>query len=201
MISDILLFNSPCWHLELDSVLHVEIRNVTVRTDRQKQQALKQQWRELRRQDPTFSRMEIDAELKGFPLQPEDLNTDGFDIRGRDVWVHNCSILNDDDSVAIKPTDATNGPYSNCTRDMLLEDMVMTGFGASIGSVPPNSDVNCVQNITFRNIVMPGTGKGIYVKSNPSCGPNKTALIADITYENVHIIEPRWCVPTLFDTH
>jgi hypothetical protein len=50
-----------------------------------------------------------------------------------------------------------------------------TGFGASIGSVGPHADVNCVRNITFRNISMPGTGKGIYVKSNPTCGVGSNA--------------------------
>ena len=37
--------------------------------------------------------------------------------------------------------------------------MVMTGFGASVGSVPGVTNHNCVRNITFRNIEMPGTGK------------------------------------------
>jgi hypothetical protein len=48
---------------------------------------------------------------------------------------------------------------------MVIEHMVMTGVGASIGSVPPHPTHNCVRNITFRNVTMPGTTKGIYVKS------------------------------------
>ncbi len=58
---------------------------------------------------------------------------------------------------------------------MLIENMILSGFGASIGSVPPNTNHNCVNNITFKNISMPHTGKGIYIKSNPSCGPGKTS--------------------------
>merc|ERR1712046_165922 len=76
---------------------------------------------------------------------------------------------------------------------MLIENLVLTGFGASIGSVPPHADHNCVRNITFRNISMPGTGKGIYVKSNPSCGDGgKTGEISDILFEDVSITKPVW---------
>jgi len=34
---------------------------------------------------------------------------------------------------------------------------------------------------------MPGTGKGIYVKSNPTCGNGETAEITEILYEDVTI--------------
>ena len=84
---------------------------------------------------------------------------------------------------------------------MLFERMTMTGFGASIGSVPPHANGHCVRNITFRDVAMPGTGKGIYIKSNPSCGlavdkhnrtVQKTSLITAITYENVVLDKPWW---------
>merc|ERR1711964_382779 len=70
----------------------------------------------------------------------------------------------------------------------------MTGFGASIGSVPPHESHSCVRNITFRNISMPGTGKGIYIKSNPSCAADgsKTGEITDILYEDISIADPVW---------
>jgi hypothetical protein len=37
----------------------------------------------------------------------------------------------------------------------------------SIGSVPPNTGINCIRNITFRNVFMNRPFKGIYVKTNP----------------------------------
>lgn len=83
---------------------------------------------------------------------------------------------------------------TRCTQDALIENTLLTGFGASIGSVPPHPDVNCVRNITFRNISMPKTGKGVYVKSNPSCRPGATAVIADILYEDIHMTSPEWYV-------
>ncbi len=76
---------------------------------------------------------------------------------------------------------------SDCSQNMLLENLVLIGFGASIGSVPPNTLRKCVNNITFFNISMPNTGKGIYVKSNPSCQgnpdePPKSSQISNIVY-------------------
>ena len=81
---------------------------------------------------------------------------------------------------------------------MLIENTVLSGFGASIGSVPADvvsagDTPNCVRNITFRNISMPETGKGVYVKSNPDCRhPHAAARIQDILFEDVAIIRPRW---------
>ena len=44
-----------------------------------------------------------------------------------------------------------------------------SGAGASIGSVTPRYPENCVRNVTWRNISMPHTTKGVYIKSNPGC--------------------------------
>lgn len=137
--------------------------------------------------------------LPAWALQPEDLNTDGIDPSGEGFHIHDCEIHNDDDSIAIKPADLSQSV--GCAQHMLLENLVLTGFGASIGSVPPHADVNCVRNITFRNVSMPGTGKGIYVKSNPMCGlgvdrhnrtVQRTALLEDIRFEDVRIDRPFW---------
>jgi polygalacturonase len=148
---------------------------LTIHVDRNSQQLLKSQM--------------ASARVGDFPLQPEDLNTDGIDAGGQDIWVHDCRILNDDDSIAVKPVDSS---FLDCSRNMLFENLVLTGFGASIGSVPPHPGGNCVSNITFRNIEMPGTGRGIYVKSNPSCRNNASALIEDILFENFLITKPRY---------
>lgn len=115
-------------------------------------------------------------------LQPEDLNTDGIDTSGHDVWIHHVTIVNDDDSIAVKPSSGSSFA-STCTENILIEDSTMTGFGASIGSVPPNVNHNCVRNVTFRRLAMPETGKGVYIKSNPLCQPGSTGEISNILYE------------------
>lgn len=172
LVENIHLLNSPRWTLDLLDVAHAEVRYVTVDVTRFKNR-------------PTIGGAE-------FPfLEPMDLNTDGIDIKGRDVWVHDCYIHNDDDSVAVKPCHQ-NCKLSDCTEDILIENMVMTGFGASIGSVPPSEHHNCVRNVVMRNISMPQTGKGIYIKSNPTCRPGATGIIENILYEDIRILQPRW---------
>jgi Glycosyl hydrolases family 28 len=129
--------------------------------------------------------------------QPQDLNTDGVDAYGQDIWIHDCIISNADDSISIKPSNErypgniTRLP--NCTSNITMSNLVLTGFGAAVGSVGPTITHNCVDNIKFINISMPGTGKGIYVKSNPSnCSIGQTSQISNILYENIEIIEPFW---------
>ena len=58
----------------------------------------------------------------------------GIDPSGKDIWIHDCNILNDDDSIAVKPKSGSD-PFNPCTENLLIENLVLTGFGASIGSV------------------------------------------------------------------
>ena len=113
-------------------------------------------------------------------------NTDGIDVQGYDVIISNIKITNYDDAVAIKPF-----KKSSCSRNILVENIsVKYGVGASIGSVPPNPDTNCVQNVTFRNIVFHKPIKAIYIKTNPGSVGN--GIISNITYENIKIHSPQW---------
>jgi hypothetical protein len=105
---------------------------------------------------------------------------------------------------------------ANCTSDVLVENIVITlGVGASIGSVRPNPNVNCVRNITFRNIEFHSPIKvhlcgkvtyfdtlsqnslvvrllcqAIYVKPNP--GTVGTGIIDNVLYENIVAKNPLW---------
>ena len=66
---------------------------------------------------------------------------------------HSSVIENYDDAVAVKPIHENQYPYSNCTENILIDNCrVKLGVGMSIGSVPPNPNVNCVRNITIRNV-------------------------------------------------
>ncbi|CAJ1374283.1 unnamed protein product [Effrenium voratum] len=185
------MLNSPSFHMMLSDMARVEVRYIHINVDRRKQAELKQVKAALRNDTSRAAGDHSQAHL-----QPEDLNTDGIDPSGRDFWIHDCTIMNDDDSIAVKPCNPEGCVNSDCSRNILVENMVMSGFGASIGSVPPHAAVACVQNVTFRNMTMPGTGKGVYIKSNPSCGladgKPKRGLIADITYEDIKIEKPLW---------
>lgn len=85
--------------------------------------------------------------LKDLPA----FNTDGFDVSGQNVWIHDCNIYNQDDCIAVKKD----------ARNMLFERINASGMGLSIGGIGSGRQV---QNITFRNSRMEKTWKGIYIK-------------------------------------
>lgn len=70
---------------------------------------------------------------------------------------------------------------------MLFENINASGVGLTVGSIGPHVDHNCVRNITFRNVEMPRTFKGIYMKSRPGTG---TAEITDVFYQNITMYKP-----------
>jgi hypothetical protein len=107
-------------------------------------------------------------------------NTDGIDIQGHNVHIHDCDIWCQDDCVSVKDN----------SRDMLIERVTCSGVGLVIGSIGDS----VVRNITFRDSVMPNTFKGIYLKTrwaedavSPKPG---SAQIRDILYENITMYNP-----------
>ena len=100
-IKHVNVVNAPCFNFEVN-VRSFEIAYVNVSVDRRYQQELKAAMRAKR-----YEREGTSPEALGLPhmvLQPEDLNTDGIDPSGKDIWIHDCNILNDDDSIAVKPS-------------------------------------------------------------------------------------------------
>ena len=65
-------------------------------------------------------------------------NTDGFDVSGQRVWIHDCTVWNQDDCIAVK--DGSN--------DMLFERIEASGIGLTIGSIGSSRN----NNITFRGV-------------------------------------------------
>ena len=70
-------------------------------------------------------------------------NTDGFDVSGKDIHIHDCSVWNQDDTFCIKAS-------GEDTENVLIENVRASGVGLSIGSIGGQA----VRNITFRNVVM-----------------------------------------------
>jgi len=99
-------------------------------------------------------------------------NTDGFDVTGDDVWIHDCTVWNQDDCVAVK----------DGSTNMLIERVTASGVGLTIGSIGGST----VRNITFRDCHMPDTYKGIYMKFRDG----SDGLIEDVTFENIVIDRP-----------
>lgn len=63
-------------------------------------------------------------------------NTDGFDVSGKNVWIHDCTVWNQDDCIAVKGG-----------TDMLFERITASGLGLTIGSIGADtvSPLHCVQ--------------------------------------------------------
>jgi len=102
-------------------------------------------------------------------------NTDGFDVSGKNVHIHDSTVWNQDDCVCVK------GESSN----MLFERINASGMGLTIGSIGAET----VRNITFRHMVLHRTYKGIYMKFNGHAN-RSDGLIADVLYEDITIDEP-----------
>lgn len=69
---------------------------------------------------------------------------------------------------------------------MLIENItVRLGVGLSIGSVPPNSQHNCIRHVVFRNGYFVKPFKGIYIKTNP--GNAGSGEIVNITYTDMYM--------------
>jgi len=100
-------------------------------------------------------------------------NTDGFDVTGKNVWIHDSSVWNQDDCFCVK----------DGSENMLFENINASGVGLTIGSISGST----VRNITFRNVHMHHTYKGIYMKFRAG---DKPGLIADVLYENIYMEAP-----------
>ena len=114
------------------------------------------------------------------PLDLTAFNTDGFDVTGNNIHIHDVKVWNQDDCVCIK----------DGTTNVLVERVEASGLGLVIGSI--GSSV--VRNVTFRDCFMHRTFKGIYMKTRWSDdGPAgmDVASISDIVFENITMYEPQ----------
>ena len=171
--------NSPQYHFRLYDVVNVLVRNITV-------------WVDVERQKRLLTEAKRWVGFEEVPSIPQvwALNTDGVDIWGSDGLVENITVLNYDDVVAIKPSNL-GMKYSQCSRNIHVRDVISYyGVGQTIGSVPPDVNVNCVQDILFENVVQYEPLKGIYIKTNP--GDQGSGIIHNITYRNITMHSPLW---------
>jgi hypothetical protein len=106
-------------------------------------------------------------------------NTDGFDVTGKNVHIHDSFIWNQDDCIAVKDGSA----------NMLFERITCSGLGLVIGSIGDSK----VQNITFRDSYLPNTVKGIYMKTRwyDAAPIGDRASISNILYQNITMDKPQ----------
>jgi hypothetical protein len=150
LVERVRLINSPYWTFWAPDSDGLEVRHVTIDA------------RRTRADEHTV------IDLTAF-------NTDGFDVTGRNVWIHDCQVWNQDDTVCVKGN----------SENMVFERINASGVGLTIGSIGPET----VRNITFREIRMHHTYKGIYLKFNGGAN-DKPGLISDVLYEDITMEQP-----------
>lgn len=160
LIENLIFQDSPYHTLYLEAVNHVEIRNISI----------------------VARRTERDGH--GF-LDLSALNTDGVDVSGSNVWVHDVDIWTQDDCIAVK-----DNFFEFESSNMTFERVNASGLGFVIGSIGGST----VKNITFRDSFLYKSVKGIYLKFNQPTyfwqERNLTGLIEDIRFENITMEEP-----------
>lgn len=97
-------------------------------------------------------------------------NTDGFDVSGKNIHMHDLIIWTQDDCIAIKD-------YS---ENVLIERVNASGYGLTIGSIGSSY----VRNITFRHCYLLNSVKGIYMKFRSDRGSIQDIIYSDIIIEN-----------------
>ena len=151
LVENILFKNSPYWTFWAGSAENLEIR-----------------WSDIvAKRDHSADSHSI-IELSAF-------NTDGFDVSGNNVWIHDVNVWNQDDSICAK----------DGSTNMVFERINASGLGLTIGSI--GDSIN--NNITFRDIRMHNTYKGVYMKFRGS------GVVSNVVYENIIMDSPeQWSI-------
>ena len=168
VVEHIHFLNSPYWTTEFKDIDDVVIRHCDVAV----------RWHEGA---DDHSGLELTA-----------FNTDGFDLSGSNVHIHDCNIWNQDDCVCVK--DLNGGKRAVRSENWLVERVHASGLGLTVGSIGCSTPPMHVRNITFRDSTMDNTFKGLYMKCRWCTGKN-SAIIEDVLYENITINKPeQWAV-------
>ena len=123
IIENITLLNSPRFNIYANYVLRFVTRNMKI-------------WVDVKQQKKLLNSLKI-------PIFP--FNTDGVDVKGKQIHIYNMTISNYDDSVAVKPSKNKglflDNQNMSCSEDILIENInVKYGVGLSIGSVSTNNN-------------------------------------------------------------
>jgi hypothetical protein len=107
-------------------------------------------------------------------------NTDGIDVSGNNVYIHDVDIWNQDDCIAVKDS------FLSESTNMLFERITASGLGLTIGSIGGT----VVRNITFRDSFLYKTYKGIYMKFRHDQDRDTPGLVENVLFENITMYEP-----------
>ena len=77
LVENLLFLDSPCWTFNVQRVDGLEVRYCEISARR------------------------TDEDHHGI-IDITAFNTDGFDVTGKNVWIHDCVVWNQDDCIAVK---------------------------------------------------------------------------------------------------
>lgn len=161
LIENMVFQDSPYHTVSLVEVRNVEIKNISI----------------VARRTKKYEHSTID--LTAF-------NTDGIDVSGSNVHVHDIDVWTQDDCIAVK-----SNPYTWISKDMLFENINASGLGFAIGGISNST----VSNITFRNSYLHKPVKGLYMKFTKAKGGGGGGTIKDIVYDNITVYRPiQWSI-------
>jgi len=150
--------NGPFWQTFYEKVVNVEIHHVKVNVD--------------------CSPLKPNTVIKE-ALDSIAKETDGIDVWGTNVHIHNVEVSNFDDCICVKGSTDGSGIFS---ENWLVENSTARGYGLTIGSLFDGNFL--VRNVTYRNIYMKDTNIGIYIKVDAGRGAN---IVKELRYENITI--------------
>jgi hypothetical protein len=165
VVEHLIFQDSPYYALLFQNVNGLTIRHVSVLN--------------RRTQNPSHGLIDLTA-----------FNTDGIDVSGHNVHIHDCEIWTQDDCIAVKDNYFGDGVSSN----MLFERINASGLGFVIGSIGGTT----VRNITFRDSYLYKSVKGIYLKfreldpEKRGLFDNTGGLVENITFANITMEKPLW---------
>lgn len=182
------------------------IRNVVIRVDIDKQQEIIRRAANLLGSHiiaHTVTHKGREYAIPTFPLNTDGTHTSllslvftrcfllGIDPSAENVLIEHIDIECFDDIIAVKPC-RRDGRFCNCASNMDFRDITLSwGVGLTIGSVPPNPNVNCIANVSFSNARAHQPIKLVYIKTNP--GTQGTGIIRNISYTNIVAQDSLWC--------
>ena len=170
IVEDLRVYNSPQFHFDLSNMTNLIVRNIYI-------------WVDVTAQRDLLDKAKVKRGVGEWNLPMFPLNTDGIDPSGRNILIQNITCENYDDVVAVKPGRLLT---EGCTQNVTVDNArVNFGVGMSIGSIPPNSDINCIRDVWIRNVQFKNPIKAIYVKTNS--GKDGFGIIDNINYENISI--------------
>ena len=134
-INQLTLIDSPRFNIYCDNVVNLEVSFLKIWVNIEQQKEL--------------TNTTIKLKLPIFPF-----NTDGVDVKGKHIHIHDIHISNYDDSICVKPsksnTPSINDHQMSCSEDILVENIIIyLGAGLSIGSVS-SQHKSCIKNVIFK---------------------------------------------------